>query len=317
MKMDRRDFLKQVGLLGLGALAGSQALGAEGKPQGELPRRPYGLTGTNLSVIGLGGIVVMQAEQQEANDVVAWAVDQGVSYFDVAPSYGNAQDRLGPALKPYRDKAFLACKTGKRDAAGSLEELENSLKVMQTDHFDLYQLHGLTKPEEVETVFGPGGAMETFVKARQDGKVKWLGFSAHDVDAALLAMDRFKFDSILFPFNAVCMENADFGRQVMEEAKRRGVARLGLKAVAWSPVKQGTEKKYPKCWYQPQDDPELADLLLRYVLDLPVTATLPPGDARLFKLLVTLAQSYEPLSEQEQAQLKSRIAGIEPIFKHA
>lgn len=296
-------------------MVGQDVLGAQ-SPAPPLPKRPYGDTGIRLSVIGFGGIVVMNAPQPEANELVAWAVDQGVNYFDVAPTYGDAQDRLGPALKPYREGAFLACKTGKRDAAGAREELENSLRVLQTDHVDLYQLHGLTKPEEVETVFGPGGAMETFTQARQEGKVRWLGFSAHDVASALLAMSRYKFDSVLFPFNAVCWERGDFGQAVLEEAKRRGAARLGLKAIAWGPVTQGAERKYPKCWYMPQDDPASAGLLLRYALDLPITATLPPGDARLFKLCVGLAQHYEPLAEEERARLLAVIANVEPIFKH-
>lgn len=312
--MDRRDFLKQLGLAGLGAVAAQHGLAAEDKPAAPLQRRPYGETGLELSIVGLGAIAVMNVEQQEANETVAWAVDRGVNYFDVAPSYGNAQDRLGPALKPYRDRAFLACKTGKRDAAGSLAELENSLRVLQTDHFDLYQHHGFTKPEEVEQVFAPGGAMETFIKAREQGKVRWLGFSAHDEKTALLALERFKFDSVLFPFNAVTLEHG-FGPRILEAAKQRGAARLALKALAWTKLKPGEEKRYPNCWYQPQDKREIADLLVRYTLDLPVTAAVPPGDARLFKLAVEIASRYEPLTEAERASLKQQVAGLEPIFE--
>ena len=288
---------------------------ASAAPSPPLIHRPYGQTGRHLSVIGLGGIAIMNVAQAEANDTVAWGVDRGVNYFDVAPTYSNAQDRLGPALKPYRDQAFLACKTTRRDAVGVREELEHSLKVLQTDHVDLYQLHGLTKPEEVETCFGPGGAMEVFTKAREEGKVRWLGFSAHDPQTALLAFEHFKFDSVLFPFNAILMQH-DFGPQVIAAAKQRGAARLGLKAIAWSPMPQGAERKYPGCWYMPQDDPAMAGLLLRYALDLPITATVPPGDARLFKLCVELAQHYTPLTEPERAQLMTATEGVEPIFGH-
>lgn len=312
--MNRRDFIKNLVIAGAGATMGTEALNAANVPP--LPRRPYGNTGIDLSIIGLGGIAVMNVEQQHANETVAWGVDRGVNYFDVAPSYGNAQDRLGPALKPYRDQSFLACKTGKRDAAGAREELEHSLQVLQTDHFDLYQLHGLTKVEEVDQVFGPGGAMETFVKAREEGKVRFLGFSAHHVEAALLAMSKFDFDSVLFPFNAVCLERGDFGQQVLAEAKRRHVARLGLKAIAWSPVPEGVTRKYTNCWYLPQDEQAKTDLLLRYALDLPITATVPPGDARLFKLCVRLAGHYKRLSDAERAELLADIANVEPIFKH-
>lgn len=313
--MNRRDFIRSLAVAGAGAVLGHESLDASSVPP--LARRPYGNTGLDLSIIGLGGIVVMNTEQAEANDVVAWAVDRGVNYFDVAPTYGNAQDRLGPALKPYRDGSFLACKTTKRDAAGARAELDSSLQVLQTDHFDLYQLHGLTKVAEVEQVCGPGGAMETLLQAREAGKVRYLGFSAHHVESALLAMSQFQFDSVLFPFNAICLERGDFGRQVLNEAKRRHIARLGLKAIAWTPVPKGTERKYPKCWYLPQDDPARAELLLRYALDLPITATVPPGDARLFKLCVRIAGHYKHLSDAEREQLRAAIAEVEPIFKHA
>lgn len=281
---------------------------------GQIARRPYGKTGETLSLVAMGGIVVSQVEQSEANDTVAWAVDQGVNYMDVAPSYGNAQERLGPALKPYRDRCFLACKTGKRDAAGAQAELEESLRLLQTDHFDLYQLHGITKVEDVDKALGPGGAMEVVLKAREQGKVRHIGFSAHSPEAAFRALDGFAFESALFPLNAVCMENGNFGRQILEKAQEKGAACLALKALAWTPWPQG-ERKYPKCWYQPQDDPALAELLLRYTLDLPIVAAVPPGDGRLFRLAVGIAQKYRPLEAAERAGLLEKIKGVKAIFE--
>src|SRR5215831_12243708 len=112
-----------------------------------MERRAYGTTGRELSLVGLGGVVFVGMGQEEANALVAEAVDRGVNYFDVAPSYGKDQEtekRLGPALKPYREQAFLACKTGKRDKAGAAEELRRSLQHLQTDYVDLYQLHAIT-----------------------------------------------------------------------------------------------------------------------------------------------------------------------------
>lgn len=311
--MERRDFICSVAAAGLGLAAGAAAgLQTATAAETRLRRRPYG---KELSIIGLGGIVVSGLEQSEANEVVAWAVDRGVNYFDVAPTYGNAQERLGPALKPYRESAFLACKTVKRDAAGAQAELEESLRLLQTDRFDLYQLHGLTTVEEVETALGPGGAMETFVKARDRGQVRFIGFSAHSVEAAFRAMDSFSFDSILFPFNVVCMENGGFGAQVLWKAREKNVSCLALKALAWRPWPEGAERRYPKCWYEPIDAPELARLALAYTLELPVVAALPPGDVGLFRLAVETALCYRPLTDGERAELLSRIQGVEPIFK--
>ena len=115
-----------------------------------MQKRPYGTTGIDLSIVGFGGIVVKGVTAKQADLDVGWAIDQGINYFDVAPRYGNAQEMLGPALEPYRSGVFLACKTTKRDAAGAREELENSLRLLRTGHFDLYQMHSM------KTRGGPG-----------------------------------------------------------------------------------------------------------------------------------------------------------------
>src|SRR5579883_1729938 len=200
-----------------------------------MQKRPYGNTGVELSILAFGGIIVTNVTTLEANQYVGEAIDHGINYFDVAPSYGNAEEMLGPALAPYRKDVFLACKTTRRDAAGAREEMERSLARLKTDHFDLYQLHAITTDDDIEQAFGPGGAMETFVKARQEGKARFLGFSAHSVKAALAAMARFDFNSLLFPLNYVTYELAGFGPQVMETAQKKGVARLALKAMARGP----------------------------------------------------------------------------------
>lgn len=115
-----------------------------------MQQRQLGSTGRALSIIGFGGIVVTNATTEEAAERVGTAIDGGVNYFDVAPSYGNAEEMLGPALAPYRDGVFLACKTGKRDKEGANTELRQSLNRLRTDHLDLYQLHALSKPEDIE-----------------------------------------------------------------------------------------------------------------------------------------------------------------------
>lgn len=316
--MTRREFLKSIAGAALGTLVGKMAFAGDDalQPQERLARRRFGSTGIELSIIGLGGIVVSQIEQSAANDVVAWSVDRGVNYFDVAPTYGNAEERLGPALQPYRERSFLACKSVKRDAAGVCEEMAQSLRLLHTDYFDLYQLHGVRTVEEVQQCFAAGGAMEAIVEARKAGTVRYVGFSAHSVEAALFAMQQFRFDSVLFPFNVICIENGDFGLQVLEQAQRRGVACLGLKAIAWTVVDRGHERKYPKCWYQPIDNVELADLALRYALDLPVVSTVPPGDERLYKMTVELARGYEPLAAAERAMLLEHCADVQPIFRY-
>jgi predicted aldo/keto reductase-like oxidoreductase len=239
-----------------------RSFGSNFSPNYAIPKRVLGKTGEKLSVIGFGGIMLNDNPQDFANELVAKSYELGVNYYDVAPSYGNAEERLGPALKPYRKNCFLACKTGKRDAEGAQQELENSLRLMQTDHFDLYQLHALSSVEQVEQVFAPGGAMEVFEKAKKDGKVKYLGFSAHSVDAAMLAMKNYNFDSILFPINFACWNGGNFGPQVYAEAERQGMGILALKAMALTRLKEGEQKFYKNVWYKPVLDEEIMKMAL-------------------------------------------------------
>src|SRR6201988_968512 len=145
--MKRREFLKQAALTAATVASTSQLHASGTTPANPIAKRTLGKTGEKLSMIGFGGIVVMNEDTGAASNIVAEAVDRGINYFDIAPSYGNAQERLGPALKPHRHKCFLACKTGRRDAAGAQRELDESLRLLQTDHLDLYQLHAITSME--------------------------------------------------------------------------------------------------------------------------------------------------------------------------
>lgn len=282
---------------------------------GKVEKRSLGKTGEKLSMIGFGGIVVMNATAEESASRVKEAIDYGINYFDVAPSYGNAEQMLGPALKPYRKDVFLACKTGERKKEGARRELEQSLKNLQTDHFDLYQLHAVTKLEDVEIIFGKGGAMETFLEAREEGKVRFLGFSAHSVEAAMALMDGFDFDTILFPFNFATWYAGNFGPQVMEKAKSKGMGILALKAMAWRPWEEGEERTIEKAWYKPLP-PEEANQGLRFTLSHPVTAAIPPGDENLFSLALKLASDFKPMKPKEITAIKERAMKTQPLFSY-
>jgi len=306
--MERRQFLKST-------LAGSVAL--QGIRAGEpLPKRPY-KDGIQLSVIGFGGIVVVGLDQPVADKTVADSVERGVNYFDVAPTYGNgeAETKLGPALEPFRKNAFLACKTTKRDAKGAREELEQSLKRLRTDHFDLYQFHAVSKMDDVKQILGPGGAGELFVKAREEGKVRFLGFSAHSAEAALALMDQMELDSVLFPVNYVCYGQGNFGPQILAKAKEKGLARMALKAMAKTRVPKGGERPRSKCWYVPLMDKASAEKGLRFTLSQDITAAIPPGDEELYAMALDIASTMKPMSAAEQKQLLATTQGIEPIFR--
>jgi aryl-alcohol dehydrogenase-like predicted oxidoreductase len=318
--MERRDFLKQA-VITAAAVATAPGLHASDVKSSEVPskpiaRRPLGKTGEHLSIIGFGGIVVMNEDPSAAVNIVSEAVDRGINYFDVAPSYGNAQQRLGPALKPYRDKCFLACKTDGRLKDDSRADLENSLKLLETDHLDLYQFHALTKMTDLDKVLGPGGAIETFEAAKKEGKIRYIGFSVHSVETALAAIDRYNFDTVLFPLNWVLVSQANFGLQILKRAQEKQMGVLCLKSMAKTVWPAGVKKNHPepKCWYQPAAFPDEASLGLRWTLSHPITAAIPPGDERYFRLAMDVAQRYKPLEPNEEQALLSGGKGVEPIF---
>lgn len=315
--MNRREFIgTAAALTATAATASAPAYGLD-QP---LPRRPY-KDGIELSIIALGGIVVCAMPQEEASRRVAAAYDRGVNYFDCAPSYfnGEAELKLGEALKPYRNKVFLAEKTGHRDARGSREELERTLQRFHTDHVDLYQFHAVSSMDDVDKILMPGGAAETFLAAKKEGKARHLGFSAHNAPAALRLMDALELDSVLFPTNVNAWENGGFGPQILAKAKSKGMARMALKALAfgkWPADMKESDRKYPKCWYQPIDDPDMARLALRFALNQDITAAVPPGDERIFDMALELASGPLPqLSVEELAGIKKSLAAREPVFR--
>jgi aryl-alcohol dehydrogenase-like predicted oxidoreductase len=312
--MQRREFLKQAALTA--AVASTSQLNAAAKTSNPIPRRTLGKTGEQLSIIGFGGVVVMNETTGESSNIVAEAVDRGVNYFDVAPSYGNAQERLGPALAPYRKDCFLACKTEGRTKDDSRAQLEESLRLLKTDHVDLYQFHALTKMTELDRVLGPGGAMETMEAAKKEGKIRYIGFSVHSQETALAAMERYDFDTILFPLNWLVYTQAGFGPQILQKAQEKKMGILCLKSMAktaW-PAEQKQNHPEPKCWYQPAAFPQEAALGLRWTLGHSVTAAIPPGEERYFRLAMDVAQNYKPLDASEEQALLAGGKGVEPLF---
>jgi predicted aldo/keto reductase-like oxidoreductase len=318
--MKRRDFLKTSALAApMISMFPADLSSMVRKPvPGKLEKRALGKTGEMLSVIGFGGIVVMNATAVEAADRVKLAIDCGVNYFDVAPSYGDAQQILGPALEPYRRNVFLACKTGKRKKDESRAELEQSLKLLKTDHIDLYQHHAVTSLEDVKTILGPGGAMETFLEARKEGKVRFLGFSAHSVEAAMALMDGFDFDTILFPFNFTTWYSGNFGPQVLARAHEKKMGILALKAMAKGPWPEGADRSvYPKCWYEPLTSEGDIRMGLRFTLSHPVTAAVTPGEEALFKIAMNVRNDLKPLKKSEIAAIKEKAMAGVPLFKYS
>jgi len=320
--MERREFLKAVGAAGAGAileaLSGCDS-GDKNRQQastGKYPMRTLGKTGERVSIIAFGGLALAGVGQDEADSIVGYAIDKGINYFDVAPTYGDAELKMGPALKPYRDRVFLACKTAKRDREGAQQELDRSLERLGTDHFDLYQLHHITDVEkDVKKALGKNGAMEAILEARKQGVIRYIGFSAHSAQAALAAMKEFDFDTVMFPVNFVCHFKNGFETKILTEAKKQKLGIIALKAMAKQNWADNPDKSQcPRCWYEPIVEPHLIKNALGWTLSQEISVTIPPSDTRLFRQAVELAPTCTPPTKQVLEQLNQIASASNPIF---
>jgi aryl-alcohol dehydrogenase-like predicted oxidoreductase len=317
--MKRRDFLKRAATATTilscfpATLSGVEREASAGR----MERRALGKTGEKLSVIGFGGFVLNLATPEQAREWVREAFEGSINYFDVAPEYGQAEERMGPALEPFRKEVFLSCKTAQRTRAAAEQELERSLRRLRTDHFDLYQLHHVTTLKEVETIFSEDGAIKAFEAAKKAGKVRFLGFSAHSVEAALALMKQFAFDSIMFPVNYATWHAGNFGPQVLARARENQMGILALKAMAKRPwPKDADRKAHPGCWYEPMTDPDEALMGLRFTLSHPVTSILSPTDVGCLRLALKLASKITPLQTEEVASIKLKALATAPLFRY-
>jgi len=276
--------------------------------------RKYGPDKINLSVVGLGGIVVKDTSVKETEGIINYAYDRGINYYDVAPGYGNAQDLMGPGLSKIRDKIFLACKTNKRDQEGSETELNDSLKKLKTDYFDLYQLHGMKSEDDYKKVSSVNGALNTLFKAKHQGKVRHIGFSCHSIKVANLLLDNYDFDSILFPVNWALILNKGFGNEILKKCLDKNVSVLALKCMAnelWPTEDRG---EYKKLWYKPLTDNDIIEMAIKFTLSKNVVSFLPPGNEKLFKLALEIVNSrLTEINEDEIKFLKEQSKTINTI----
>jgi predicted aldo/keto reductase-like oxidoreductase len=281
-------------------------------------RRTLGRTGAKVSLVGYPGFALQHEDQQACTSSLRRAFDNGINYFDVAPAYANGlcENRMGIGLQGLpRDQYFLSCKTKLRDKKGALEELDRSLMRLKTDHFDLYQLHCLIKPEEVTEAFAPGGAMETILEAQKQGKIKHIGFSAHTTRAALHALKRFKFDTVMFPINFVEYFTIGYGKAVLAEAKTQGAAVVAIKGMSYGRWPKDVERTR-KWWYRTLEDPEMINLGLRFTLSQqPVVTAIPPAWLDLTDRAIEEIKTYRKATEQDLARCRKLAADCQSVFQ--
>lgn len=283
-----------------------------------MENRRLGRTGHMSSVLTFGAAALWQVTEAEAEAAIELAIEHGVNHIDVAPSYGQAEIRLGPWLEKHRSEVFLACKTGERSKAGAWESIKQSLDRLRVDHFDLFQFHGVNDVETLNVILGPGGALEAVLEAKEQKLLRHIGITGHRPFVLADAIQRFQFDTVLFPLNRVLAAHrndyTDFSI-LLDQAQQKDVGTIAIKAVARQPW-QGPMHMY-RTWYEPFDRQADIDKCLWYTLSQGVTTAAMPGDLSLWPLLIDAAERLRALDEQEQDDVVSESRRYRPIFAQA
>jgi aryl-alcohol dehydrogenase-like predicted oxidoreductase len=309
----RRSFIKRAAVLGAVPLipGGAMAQQDQGKsrsqqvPSGEVPKKQLGRTGVQVSAMGLGGYHLGSAEtDQAAIEIVAKALDHGVNFFDNAWEYhdGLSEERMGRALKGKRDRAFVMTKvcTHGREKKLAMRMLEESLRRLQTDHLDLWQIHEVVYDNDPDLIFAQDGAAEALTAAKQQGKVCFIGFTGHkdpEIHLKMLSHD-FPFDTIQMPLNCCDASFRSFETHVLPEANRRGIAALGMKSLGGSGelVRHGAIT---------------AEQGLRYAMSLPVATTISGIDSmEVLDQNLKVAVDFKPLGSLEMQALRDQCRAV-------
>ena len=283
-----------------------------------MEKRRLGRTGHLSSIMAIGGFALRDSSQKEADAALEMACDAGLNHIDVSPVYGEAETRIGSWLKRSGHKLFVACKTHERDKAAARESLLRSLDRLRINSFDLFQLHGVDSPEVLDTVLGPGGAMEAVLEARRQGLVRFIGITGHNPPVQEIALGRFDFDTVMFPLNRVHAAHVtawnDF-RSLLKTARQKDIGVMAIKAVAKRAWESPMRAARPwNTWYEPFGEAADIEKSLRYTLTQDIAAAVLPGDLRLWPMIIAAANRFRPLDGVEQRKVVLEASPYPPLM---
>jgi aryl-alcohol dehydrogenase-like predicted oxidoreductase len=284
-----------------------------------IPTHPFGRTGHLSTRTIFGAAALSQVSQKEADQTLELLLEYGINHIDAAASYGEAEVRIGPWMAAgHRDDFFLATKTENRTYQGAREELRRSLERLQVDGVDLWQMHILVEPDEWETAMGPGGALEAFVEARDEGLARFLGVTGHGVNVAEMhrrSLERFDFDSVLLPYNYSMMQNSQYAADfeaLMAICRERQVAVQTIKSITKGPW--GDKARTRATWYEPLEEPAEIEAAVHWVLARPGLFLDTVGDIYLLPKVLEAAARFEEGEGQETAEATLGELEMEPLF---
>lgn len=280
--------------------------------------RRFGRTGHMSTVAIFGAAAFYEISQEDADTVMEQVIEAGVNHIDVAPSYGQAELRIGPWMRRERERFFLGCKTMERTKEGAWKEMQESLERLRTESFDLYQCHAITTMEELDAITRKGGALEAFEQAQREGLIKFIGITGHGINAPqiyLEALRRFDFDSVLFPLNFVQMAIPEYRRNAEEliaTCKAKDVGTMIIKSITKAPW--GERQHTATTWYEPFDQMAEIQKGVNFALSYDVTGLCTAGDTRILPMVLQACESFTRLSEGELKAMIESGKQYEPLF---
>jgi predicted aldo/keto reductase-like oxidoreductase len=277
-----------------------------------------GRTNHESTIAIFGATAFYEVSQKQADETMELVISSGINHIDVAPSYGQAEERLGPWIENERSRFFLGCKTMQRTKEATNNELHHSLELLRTNSFDLYQFHAVNTMAELDQITGSGGALECVLKARDEGLLTNIGITGHGLEVPrifLEALRRFTFDTILFPLNFILYANQVY-RQAAEtllaECASRDVGVMVIKSIAKGPW--GDKQKKKTTWYEPFIEREWIQKTIHFALSQPITGICTPGDVSLVPEILEACESFETMDIGEQEELISQASEFEALF---
>ena len=285
----------------------------------DIEKRPFGRTGHMSSAVLFGGAAVRAVDQGEADRVLDLLLEYGINHIDTAPTYGDAELRIGPWMDRHRGDFFLATKTKERRYGPAREEIRRSLARLRTDRLDMLQLHALIHPDEWDTAFSEDGALRAAVEARDEGLVRFIGVTGHGWNVAAMhkrSLAAFDFDSVLMPWNWFCAEREDYRHdfeEVLATCRERNLAVQTIKSIARGPWSAGAERNRIT-WYQPLEVESEIRLAVHWLLAHPGLFLNSVGDVGLLPAVLKAAASEIEMPDAAAMAAHSERTGLSSIF---
>jgi aryl-alcohol dehydrogenase-like predicted oxidoreductase len=286
----------------------------------QMEQRRLGRTGHMSSIVAFGSAAIGKVSQDVADTAVQDALDHGINHFDVAPTYGDAELRLAPWMPRIRDQIFLGCKTTERTRDGAKRSIHASLERLGVQTFDLFQFHSVGTMEKLEEIFGPDGALEAVIEARDEGLFRFIGITGHGLDAPkvhLEALRRFPLDTVMFPMNFVLSTNVPEYRRdfdaLIAHCQDQDVGVHIIKTLAKAPW-DGREHPNTKPWYEPFDDQETIDRAVAWVAGQPIHTMCSSADVTVLPKFLDAAERYRAVSSDALAALTASAPSYEHVF---